>query len=265
MTLGALLMLSVPTWAQVIDESGKFQFDEKSVDGAATGWQFRGMFYLANESYKYGGGGVSGSSGLNVNISNTRADSYGAEVLRRSPGGGWLGGYLFTTARHTPPATNTAANVTVTTNRFYFEKRSHLIEDVDGTTWYLGYGLETQARSATSSSPAILVPSTRHSFRFSTGYLSSFNKDFGYDFGLGLTIPFFFDEAEQKSGYYQYAYVADLRPQLVYYVNPLIHFSFGVRYIMEFSKFRGDGTRTTSNAEETYTHLLFPIELRFNF
>lgn len=127
-------------------------------------------------------------------------------------------------------------------------------------------GAEYRERSSTATLPNQFIPEFQ-TFSFRAGILSRapLHKLWSLETEFGILIPIFRDERSQKTGYPLFSVQPDLKIQFTYKVNDFIDFSAGGLVLWEQNYYSGGGSRGVTNAKETYTDFLIPIELRFQF
>jgi hypothetical protein len=130
----------------------------------------------------------------------------------------------------------------------------------------LFWGLESRKRSATVTSPNTLMP-TQSSIGALAGvaYLKPVNDLWTFDFHTGIYVPIIIDESSPKTGYYKYSLNPEASAEAIYRVNDFIDFSVGLQIVIEQITYTGTGNRGTTDAVETASNLILPVELRFTF
>ncbi|WP_413290431.1 hypothetical protein [Bdellovibrio sp. HCB337] len=126
--------------------------------------------------------------------------------------------------------------------------------------------LEYRDHKADTTTPNVFMPTrTEGGVTVGLTYSKQLDEIFQLSANAGLFIPLFMNEASDKTGYYKTSINPDIGFRFVYHVNHFIDFSVGAQVFYSQIIYTGTGERGVTDAKESSTNVIAPVELRFKF
>lgn len=227
-----------------------------------------------NESYSLEGitHGIKG--GRNIDF-DTRSTSHNSVSLRyfseKHPYGARIRGYRSVTEvadiRGSLPNPFAITRKGVLAQGYYFPLENHSADWIRPLALSVGYGFER--KEAQDTTPRQLATSyIAHGPILGFMYARPVMPKWSLSAELGYNHLFIthFAESQKRTGYLINAYQSETYLHIVYDVTDRIDFRFGAEWRYERRSFDGTGDRTTSgDAEERFSTLTLPLEVRYHF
>lgn len=127
-------------------------------------------------------------------------------------------------------------------------------------------GLEYRDRKNDVTTPNVFMPTrTEGGITLGLSFEKQLDEAFLWTASAGLFLPLYVNESSTKTGYYQTSFNPDIGFRFIYHVNHFIDFSVGAQVFYSQFLYSGTGERGVSDAKETSTNVIAPVELRFKF